>query len=184
MAAPDPALCTETVDPNATLGTFTLRAREFGSATDFDIGNITVGGVQVTPTVVERRSGLDNSLLDLFKTGTDYFVNFTTDTITIRTLAMIFNEDLITVAGGCEFGLVGGRCVKTYGIELTHDFPCEEKTLTVEMWRAAVVVDATVAFDPTTPANFSGQFRALSCASAHPTQPFGRVFISEPCPVS
>lgn len=182
--APDPALCTETVSPDATIGTFDLRIRESGSATDFLLGNITVGGIQVVPNVVERRSGKDNSLLDLLRIGTDYFINFTCDAITIRNLALIFNESLTSVAGGCEFPLKGDKCVRTYGVLLTHDFPCDGDTLQVEMWRAAFLQDTTVNFDATTNANFAGQFRALKCESNHPTQPFGRVFVSSACPIS
>jgi hypothetical protein len=184
MPALDPNQCTEVLDPNQTIGTFSLSVRQAGAASAFDVGNITTGGFQITPTVIDSRSGIDGSLLSIFRTGTDYTINFTANYITIRNLAMILNEDFGTVAGGCEIPLTGDRCVKEYGVLLSHDFPCQGKSLNIEFWRAAILVDTTVAFDLGAPNNFPGVFRALNCASAHPTRPFGRVFVSEACPIS
>jgi len=184
MPAQNPQQCSEVLDPNQTIGTFALSVRQAGAASAFDVGNITTGGFQVTPQIVESRSGVDGSLLTLFRTGTDYTINFTANTITAQNIAMFLNEDFDSVAGGCEVPLTGSRCVTEYGVLLSHDFPCASKTLNIEFWRAAILIDTTLAFDPGTPTNFPGVFRALSCASAHPTRPFGRVFLSEPCPVS
>ena len=184
MAAPSPDLCTETTNPNYTIGTFALRVRESGAAQDFSVGNITTGSFQFTPNILEHRRGVDNELDALFRIGSDYIINATADEITARNMAMVLNESYVTVGGGCEIPLQGERCVRTYGVELVHDFPCEAKTLTIFFWRAQILADTPFNFDTGANASFPIVIRALACDTAHPTQRFGKLVFNEPCPVS
>lgn len=181
---PDPALCTEEVNPNYTIGTFDLYVLPEGGVTETLIGNITTGGFQFTPTIVEHRRGKDNSLDALFRIGSDYIINFTADEITIANLAIMLNEDTVSVAGGCQIPFTGGRCLPSYYVRLEHDFPCQDKSLNVVFWRAQILNDFTLGFDPGTPSSFPGVIRSLSCESIHAANPFGYLFISEDCPPS
>jgi hypothetical protein len=180
---PDPILCTETVNPNYTIGTFQLFVQPEGGS-ERDMGNIQTGSFQFTPNVVEHREGITNSLDALFKIGSDYIINATGDEVTADNFQILLNEDAVIEAGGCKIPLSGDRCVKTYGVRLVHAFPCQDKTLTITFWRAAILADVTFNFDPTANASFPFAIRSLSCASQHPTEPFGKIFITEPCPSS
>lgn len=184
MTAPNPAACSEATNPNYTIGTFVLRVREEGAASDFSVGNISGGNFDFNPNTVEHRRGVDNSLDALFKIGSDYTINFTGDEITAQNLGMLLNETIVDIGGGCEVPLTGDRCVKEYGVELTHDFPCQTKSLTIVFWRAVILGQFALNFDATAPAAFTGAVRALDCTSAHPAKPYGRIFFSEACPVS
>ncbi|MDX1388212.1 MAG: hypothetical protein R3344_03430 [Acidobacteriota bacterium] len=183
-AAPNPALCTETVNPNYTAGTFQLFLREEGASAEFDVGNIDTGGFQFTPTVLEHRKGTNNSLDSIIRTGSDYTINFTAHEITARNLAAMLNESFVEVAGECQVKLTGSRCVPTYGVRLLHDFPCEDKSMEIIFWRAAILVDFTLAFTRDSWAELPGAIRALDCSSQHATEPYGRVTFTEPCPAS
>lgn len=185
---PDPGLCTESINENYTIGTFHLYARPAGGL-EIDIGNIQTGSFQVTPNILEHRRGIDNSLDAIFRIGTDYIINFTGDEISIANLGLLLNEDLVATAAGCKAPFTGSRCVKEYGIRLTHDFAGEcpgdtLKTLTIIMWRAVILSDSTFNFDPGANTNFDSIIRALSCASVHPAEPYGYAEITEPCPAS
>lgn len=180
----NPATCTEEASPNYTIGTFDLYVQPSGATSETLVGNIQTGGFQFTPTIVEHRRGKDNSLDALFKIGSDYIINGTLDELNPFNLAMILNEDYVTVGGGCRINLTGGRCVKTYYARLEHTFPCKTKALSVVFWRAQILADTTVTFDPATPSNFPVVVKSLSCESQHPTNPFGYLFISEACPLS
>jgi hypothetical protein len=184
MSAPNPGLCTEATNPNYTIGTFRLRVREEGAVSDFDVGNITTGNFEYTPNVVEHRRGIDNSLDALFRIGTDYTINFTGDEVTAENLAMLLNETMVNVAGGCQIPLTGSRCVKEFGVELTHDFPCQERSLVVTFWRAAILAAFTLNFEAGGNAAFTGAIRALDCSSVHPGAPYGTLFDTRPCPAS
>ncbi len=180
---PDPLLCTESLNPNYTIGTFQLFAQSEGGS-EFNMGNIQTGSFQFTPNIVEHRRGIDNSLDALFKIGSDYIINATGDELTAQNIATLLNEDTITVAGGCKIPLQGDRCLRTYGIRLFHQFPCADKTLEVIFWRAAILADVTFNFDSGANASFPFQIRALSCESIHPAEAFGTIVVTEPCPPS
>lgn len=179
---PDPALCTESINENYTLGTFDLFLQAEGG-TEFLVGNISAGSFDFTPTLVEHRTGKTNSLDAIFSSGKDYTIAFTGDELTARNLAALLNEDFFTVAEGCEIPLTGERCTRQYGVRLVHEFPCQDKSLEITFWRAALLADFSLNFG-TEFASFTGSARALSCESAHPTQPYGKILISEPCPAS
>ena len=180
---PDPASCTEEVNPSYTIGSFDLFVRPSGG-TEFNVGDIDTGGIQFTPNVVEKRRGKDNSLAALFRIGSDYIINFTFSEITIQNMGMMYNEDLVPFAGGCLIPFTGSRCVRTYAVRLEHDFPCEDKQLVVVFWRAAILNDFTAPLDPGTPSAVAGSIRALNCESVHPNMPYGYLYISEACPTS
>ena len=180
---PDPALCTEAVNPNYTAGTFTLYVTPEGEA-EQNIGNINTGGFQFTPNMLEHRRGIDNSLDFIMLLGKDFFINFTADEITIGNMAIALNETPVPTASGCKIPLTGDRCVKEYGARLVHNYPCQEKTMTITIWRAAILSDWTLAFDAGAFASYANQIRALYCGSAHPTEPYGKMEIDEPCPWS
>jgi hypothetical protein len=179
----DPVLCTEAANPNYTLGTFELLITPEGGV-EFSLGNIASGNFTFTPNVIEHRRGIDNSRDAIFALGKDYTINITADEITARNLSVFLNEDLVTVAEGCKVPLVGERCTREYGVRLIHDFPCQDKTLTVVMWRAVILGEFVMEFSTDGFASFTGAVQALSCESFHPTEPYGYFLISEPCPSS
>lgn len=179
---PNPALCTETINPNYTFGTFDLYLQP-ADGTEFLVGNISTGAFAFSPTLLEHRLGKTNSLDAIFANGKDYTINFTGDEITSQNLAAILNETQVTVAGGCEIPLVGERCIITYGARLVHNFPCQSKFMEITFWRAAILADSELGFSEDF-ASFTGSLRSLSCASAHPTQPYGKIFFSAPCDFS
>ncbi len=179
----DPALCTESANPNYTIATFALYVTPSGEA-EFNVGNIQTGGFQHTPNVFEHRRGIDNSLDMILRIGVDYMINFTADEITTANLAMMLNETPVPTAGGCRIPLTGDRCVTEYGARLVHVFPCATKTLTIDIWRAVILGDFTLTFDPADVASFPGVIRALYCGSIHPSEPYGRIEIDEACPWS
>lgn len=179
---PNPALCTETINPNYTFGTFDLYLQP-ANGDEFLVGNISSGNFNPATTILEHRLGKTNSLDAIFKQGQDYIINFTGDEITSQNLAALLNETQTTVAGGCEIPLVGERCIITYGARLVHNFPCQSKFMEITFWRAGILGDFELGFSEDF-ASFTGSLRALSCASAHPTQPYGKIFFSAPCDFS
>lgn len=179
---PDPALCTETTNDNYTLGTFDLFLQPEGGA-EFLVGNISAGSFDFEPTIVEHRRGKDNSLDFIVASGKDYTISFTGDEITAKNLAALLNETAVTVDGECKVPLIGERCTVEYGARLVHEFPCQDKTLEITFWRAIILAPFSLEFG-TEFASFTGTVRALSCESAHPAEPFGKIEISEPCPTS
>lgn len=166
---PDPALCTETLNPNYSVNTFDLYLQDPGGD-EFLVGNITTGDFTFTPAILEHRLGKTGSLDAIIATSKDYAINFTGDELTSRNFAVLLNETQLTVAGGCEIPLIGDRCVLYYGVRLVHEFPCATKYMEITFWRAAILSEFTLNFS-TEWATFSGSAKALSCASAHPTQP-------------
>jgi hypothetical protein len=181
---PNPALCTESIDQALTLGTFRLFIQAAGG-TEQEVGNIETGSFQYTPNILEHRRGIDNSLDALFALGRDYIINFTTDAITAQNLAALLNEDPVNTIDGCKIPLTGNRCVRAYGARLLHLFPCEsEGTLEVIFWRAAILSEFTLNFEREAVATVQGVIKALNCASAHPTEPYGTVTLFGTCPAS
>lgn len=179
----DPALCTEALDESLTLGTFRLFIQAEGGS-EQEVGNIETGSFQYTPNIFEHRRGLDNSLDAQIALGRDYTINFTTDAITVRNLAVLLNEPTVNDVDGCQIPLRGSRCVEQYGVRLLHFYPCGEKTLEIEFWRAAILSEFTLNFERENPATIQGIIKALNCESAHPTEPYGRITITESCPDS
>jgi hypothetical protein len=179
----DPLLCTETANPNYTIGSFELFATPAGGV-EFSLGNIDSGDFTFTPNVLEHRKGTTNSLDAIFAIGKDYTINITADEVTARNLGFFLNEDPVTVAEGCLVPLTGSRCTITYGVRLFHEFPCEDKTFEIFIPRASVLGEFTLSFSREGFASFTGVIRALDCSSHHPTRPFGWIVISEPCPTS
>lgn len=180
---PNPALCTESLDPAFTIGTFDLYVQP-ANASEQLIGNIDTGGFQFTPNTLEHRDGKTNSLDALFVLGKDYFINFTTDTINAYNLATLLNEDTINVAEGCKIPFTGSRCVRSYGARLLHFFPCGTRTLEIVFHRAAILSEFTLNFERETPATMAGIIRSLKCESANPNDPFGYAILSGTCPAS
>jgi len=179
----DPATCTEEVSPSYTIGTFRLFVQKEGATGETEIGDIQTGGFQFTPTVVEHRRGIDNSLDWLLKNGSDYIINATGDELTVFNVQTLLNEDTVPVSGGCRIPFTGGRCVPSYYVRLEHDFPCLAKSINVVFWRAQILADTTITFDRTTPSSFPIVIRSLHCGT-HPSNPFGYWFQSESCPPS
>lgn len=179
----DPLLCVEESNANYTAGTFELLITPEGGV-EFSLGNIASGNFTFTPNILEHRRGIDNSLDKRIALGKDYFINITADEITARNFAVFLNEDFFTVAEGCKVPLTGDRCVREYGVRLIHDFPCLDKTLTIVMWRASILGEFVTEFSGDGWASFTGSVQALSCASAHPTEPYGYILVSEACPAS
>lgn len=179
----DPALCTEEANSNYTAGTFTLYVTPEGEA-EQNIGNINSGGFQFTPNILDHRRGIDNSLDFRMLLGVDYMINFTADEITVGNLAIALNETPVPTASGCKIPLTGNRCVREYGARLVHNWPCAEKTMTIYIWRASILADWTLSFESGNFASYANTITALYCGSQHPTEPYGRVEIDEPCPWS
>lgn len=180
---PNPALCTEAVNENYTIGTFYLYLQA-ENGIEFSVGNIQTGSFTFRPNIVEHRRGVDNSLDALFKVGSDYLINFTGDEITSRNIGTLLNEDPVNEAGGCKVPLTGSLCVRDYGARLLHTFPCSGKTLEVTFWRAAILAEFTLNFEQANVASFAGEIRALACSSIHPTEPYGKLVLLETCPAS
>lgn len=179
----DPSLCTEALDETLTLGTFRLFIQAAGG-TEQEVGNIETGSFEYTPNIFEHRRGLDNSLDAQIALGRDYIINFTTDSITTRNLAVLLNEQTVNSVEGCEIPLTGSRCVIQYGVRLLHFFPCGDKTLEIEFWRASILAPFTLNFERENPATLQGIIKSLNCESTHPTEPYGRITITETCPAS
>jgi hypothetical protein len=182
----DPALCTETLEASITLGTFDLYVQASGGAEQL-VGNISTGSFQYTPQILEHRDGKTNSLDAILVTGRDYIINFTTDSITARNLAILLNEDTVNAVDGCRIPLSGARCVRTYGARLVHAFnDCAgtECLLQIEFWRAAILSEFTLNFEPDAPATVQGIIKALKCSSNNPSEPYGRVTFCGTCPAS
>jgi len=180
---PDPILCTETVNPNYTIGTFTLFLQPSGGV-ERSVGNIQTGSFQFTPQLFEHRRGIDNSLDDILNIGSDYIINATGDEITADNLGAFLNETPANAVDGCRIPLTGSRCVRYYGARLVHFFPCQTKSVEIILWRTIILADTTLNFDATANAAFPLLIRALSCASIHPAEPYGRITFSEACPAS
>lgn len=182
----NPALCTESLEANITIGTFDLYIQAAGGSEQL-VGNITTGSFQYTPNVLEHRDGKTNSLDAIFALGRDYIINFTTDDISARNLSVLLNESTVNAVDGCRIPLRGARCVDSYGVRLVHTFnDCSgaECLLQIEFWRAAILSEFTLNFEPEAPATVSGIIRALKCTSNNPTEPYGRVTFCGTCPAS
>lgn len=179
----DPALCTEALDESLTLGTFRLFLTKPGGS-EHEVGNIETGSFEYTPNIFEHRRGLDNSLDAQIALGRDYIINFETDSITIANIADLLNEDTVNDVDGCQIPLTGSRCVINYGVRLLHFFPCGDKTLEIEFWRASILAPFTLTFERENPATLQGIIKSLNCESIHPTEPYGRITITETCPAS
>ncbi len=179
----DPLLCTESVDETLTLGTFRLFITRPGGS-EQEIGNIETGGFQYTPNIFEHRRGLDNSLDAQIALGRDYAINFTTDSISTYNLSVLLNEETVNGVDECIIPLTGSRCVINYGVRLLHFFPCGDKTLEIEFWRASILSEFEMNFERENPATIQGVIKSLNCESQHPTEPYGRITITEACPSS
>jgi hypothetical protein len=179
----DPALCTETLDENYTVGTFDLYLTPSGGQ-EFLVGNIVAGSeFAFDVEVLEHRLGKTNALDAVLALSKDYTINFTTDSITARNLAALLNETAVTVSGECKIPLIGERCVTTYGVRLVHEFPCATKSFEITFWRAQILAPFTMTFG-TEFAQIAGSIRALSCESIHPAEPYGKIEFSQVCPTS
>jgi hypothetical protein len=179
---PDPALCTEALNENYSVNTFDLYLTPPGEA-EFLVGNISTGDFTFTPAILEHRLGKTGSLDAIIATSKDYTINFTGDELTSRNYAVLLNEDQVSVEGGCEIPFTGERCVRFYGVRLVHEFPCATKYMEITFWRAAILNEFTTTFGAEW-LTFNGSARALSCESAHPTQPYGKWFFQQVCPTS
>jgi hypothetical protein len=180
---PDPALCTETANPNYTFGTGEIFLTPAGEL-EFSLGNVISVAFVFTPNLLEHRRGIDNSLDAIYAIGKDYTFNFTADEITSQNLGVLLNEDLVDFEGGCQVPFTGDRCTRNYGVRFVHEFPCEDKTVTIVFWRAVILAELTLEFTQTGFAQFGSSIRALNCSSAHPTQPYGYLEVSGACPAS
>lgn len=180
---PDPALCSETANPNYTFGTGELFIQPTGGI-EFSLGNIENVQFVYTPNLLEHRRGIDNSLDAIFAVGKDYTLNFQADEITSRNLGVLLNEDTVQAGGDCEVPFTGDRCTRTYGVRFVHEMPCEEKTVAITFWRAVILAELTLEFTREGFATFGTSIRSLFCGSAHPTNPYGKLAISETCPAS
>jgi hypothetical protein len=180
---PNPALCTEAIDQALTFGTFQLFIQTAGGA-EQEVGNIAAGSFQYTPNILEHRRGIDNSLDAIFAIGRDYIINFTTDRTTAFVLSRLLNETPVNVAAGCKIPLTGSRCTTSYGARLLHYFPCGTQSLEITFWRAVILSEFTQEFQRETFAEVQGTIKALSCASAHPNEPYGQIIFSGTCPAS
>jgi hypothetical protein len=182
----NPALCTEANERSFTVGTFDLYIQAAGG-TEQLVGNITTGSFQYTPNVFEHRDGKTNSLDAILALGRDYIINFTTDAITARNIAVLLNEDTANAVDGCRIPLTGARCVRSYGARLVHTFSdCSGATclLQIEFWRSAILSEFNLNFEAETPAVMTGTIRSLKCSSIHPTEPYGRITFCGTCPAS
>lgn len=180
---PDPAVCTDLVNPNYTINTFRLYLTPVGGP-EIDMGNVQTGNFQVTHQTLEHRAGIDNSLDSVLRVGTDYYINATLDEITPDLLSVITNEDFVAVAEGCKIPLTGSNCAKIWGVRFNHAFPCSTKNLNIYFWAANVLGDFPVNFDAGAVAAVPLVIRALKCDIAHPAEPYGYMVMTQPCPRS
>jgi len=171
---PDPALCTETLDLTIKTGTFRLFLQEAGLP-EFEVGDIQEGDFTFTPQTIEHRRGLDNSIDGIFSIGKDYTINFTTNSLTTKNLAVLLNEPTVNIAEGCKIPLSGGTCVDQFGARMLIPFQCNDRLYEITFWRAQILSEFTMTFSREDFAAITGSIRALDCSSAHPNEPFGQI---------
>ena len=177
------APCTELPNDNYTLRTGDLYYCGDDGITR-SVGNVRLLDFTFTPNSIEHRSGKTGSVDAVIPLSEDFGMVVTIDEITARNLALLLGQDVISSVGSCTIPLHTIQCVREYSVQFVHNFPCSDRSLTIDIWRAIITpVETTVSFGEEI-VNFPITVRAKDCSSIHPTAKYGQIVFNETCPAS
>jgi hypothetical protein len=151
--------------------------------TTTSVGNVQVLAFNFRPNVVEHRKGKTGGLDALLPLTEDFELVVTVDEMNPFNWATALGVDVIETQGGCIVPFKRTECNRVYGIQFVHTFPCGDRTLTIDIWRALIVAEVSVEFGET-PASFQLTIRATECESSHPDAPYGQMTFNVACPTS